>query len=214
MKRLIAFTCLFFSLVIAHAQGFSGSIEFKYASQKDTVPTMNVYYVKNKVVKLDQYSKKSSDIEGSFIFDLNNSKIKFVNPKRKVWGEHKSETPPVIRGQCEVIKGNETKTVAGYKCHDITVKNTEENTTITYWVTEGKFDFFIPMIKLWNRKDKQSIYFSQIKGLPEGSMPLLSEERQLSDHKLVTRLEAIKVSTKTPDDASLDVPPGYTKFDQ
>ncbi len=211
MKQLILLSCFFLSLFQAGAQGFSGSIEFKQYTQKDTFN--NIYLVKSKLVKLNQFSKKSTNIEGSFIFDLAGNTIRFVNPKRKVWGEHKSETMPVIHGKCEVTKGSATKSVAGVKCLEYTVANTEENTSITYWIAENKFDFFLPLIKLWNRKDKQSIYFNQIKDLPEGSMPLYSEEKQISDGKLITKLEVTKINNKTPDDASLDVPPGYTKFD-
>ncbi|MEO6303834.1 MAG: hypothetical protein ABIP51_11750, partial [Bacteroidia bacterium] len=71
-----------------------------------------------------------------------------------------------------------------------------------------------PVIKLWNRKDKQSVYFNQIKDLPEGSMPLLSEEKQLSDGKLLTKLEVVKIGRTVPEQASLEVPPNYNKFDQ
>jgi hypothetical protein len=211
MKHLIALSIIFFSVFKLSAQGFNGSIEFKSYKEKDT--SLNVYHVKGKLVKLDKYTKMTNVIEGSFIFDLAVGKIRFVNPKRKVWGEHISETAPVIRGHCEVSKGNGSKTVAGVKCHEYTVKNTEENTIITYWVAESKFDFFVPLIKLWNRKDKQSIYFNQIKDLPEGSMPLWSEEKQISDGKSITKLEVTKISNKTPDEASLSVPAGYTKFD-
>jgi hypothetical protein len=72
----------------------------------------------------------------------------------------------------------------------------------------------MPVVKLWNRKDKQSIYLCQIKDLPEGSMPLLSEEKQISDGKSITKLEVVKIGKKVPDDASLEVPPTYNKFDQ
>ena len=158
--------------------------------------------------------EKTNAIEGSFIFDLNTNSIKFVNPKRKVWGEHKSETPPIVKGVCVFTKGTNTKSIQGVKCVEYTVKNTEENTSITYWVAENKFSFFVPVIKLWNRKDKQSVYFNQIKDLPEGSMPLFSEEKQINDGKLITKLEVVKIGKKVPDDASLVVPPNYNKFDQ
>ena len=213
MKTILYFILiLFFTVVKTQAQGFNGSIDFKKYTLRDT--NSNVYVVKNKLVKLEQYSKKANNIEGSFLFDLSAGKIRWVNPTRKVWGEHRSETASLVRGQCEVSKGVGTKSIAGVKCHDYTVKNTEENTSITYWVAEGNYDFFVPLIKLWNRKDKQSIYFSQIKDLPAGSMPLLSEEKQMSDGKMVTKLEVTKINTKTPDDASLEVPAGYTRFDQ
>jgi len=210
MKKILIIVTAFLSLSQLIAQNFSGDIEFKYATQKDT--TVNIYIVKNKMVKLDQYGKKGN-VEGSFLFDLAANEVKFLNPKRKLWGMQKSETPQVIRGTCLVTKGG-SKTILNIKCTEYIVKNVEENTVITYWIAEGKYPFFAPLVKLWNRKDKQSIYFGQIKPLPEGSMPLLSEERQLTDNKLLTRLEVTKFVNSAPADASFAIPEGYTKFDQ
>lgn len=212
MKKILFALALYFGLFQITAQNFNGTIEFKYTTQKDT--NTNVYIVKDKLIKLDQYSKKTNAIEGSFIFDLTTNKIKWTNPKRKVWGESKSETPPIVKGVCVATKGTNTKSIQGIKCTEYTVKNTEENTVITYWIAENKFSFFVPVIKLWNRKDKQSVYFNQIKDLPEGCMPLLSEEKLITDGKTITKLEVVKISKKIPDGASLEVPTTYSKFDQ
>jgi hypothetical protein len=198
--------------VLMSAQSFTGSIEFKYFTTKDT--TINIYNIKDKAVKLDQFGKKTGAVEGSFVFDLNANTIKFVNPKRKVWGEHKSDTPPILKGVCESSKTKNTKTVQGVKCNEYVVKNTEENTVISYWVAGGKYEFFVPLVKLWNRKDKQSIYFNNIKDLPEGAMPMLSEEKQISDGKVVTRLEVTKITKGGIDEAKLQVPADYKKFEQ
>ncbi len=211
MKKLLIASALFCSGIIAYAQNFNGSIEFKYSTQKDT--TTNIYLVKDKLVKLDQYGKKSGAIEGSFIFDIAGNSIKFVNPKRKVWGNHKSETPPIVKGICAVTKGG-SKKIQGINCTEYVVKNTEENTVISYWVATDKFTFFLPVLKMWNRKDKQSIYFGKIDGLPEGSMPLMSEEKLIKENKIVTKLEVVKIGKTIPTDASLEVPAGYNKFDQ
>lgn len=198
--------------VLISAQSFTGSIEFKYFTTKDT--TINIYNIKDKAVKLDQFGKKTGAVEGSFVFDLGANTIKFVNPKRKVWGEHKSDTPPILKGVCESSKTKNTKTVQGVKCNEYIVKNTEENTVISYWVAGGKYEFFVPLVKLWNRKDKQSIYFNNIKDLPEGAMPMLSEEKQISDGKLITRLEVTKITKGGIDEAKLAVPSDYKKFEQ
>lgn len=212
MKKIILCFTIVFSSALISAQTFNGTIEFKYTTQKDT--SNNVYMVKNKLVRLDQYSK-TGNVTGSFIFDLNANTVRFINPKRKLYGSQKSETPQVIRGECIVIKGNAPKTISKMKCTEYTVKNAEENTVITYWIAEGtKFSFFSPLITLWNRKDKQSIYFGQIKGIPAGSMPMLSEERQLTDGKLLTRLEVISINNTAPNDSNFQIPEGYTKFDQ
>lgn len=198
--------------VMAIAQSYEGSIEFKMETSKDT--TTNIYYVKGNDVKLDQIGRKSGKVEGSFVFDLSSNEIKFVNPVRKVWGEHKSETAPSIKGTCVTTKGANTKMVQGQKCTEYIVKNTEENTQITYWLANNKYDFFAPLVKIWNRKDKQSIYFNQIKDLPKGSMPLLSEEKTISDGKLVSKLEVSKISKGSIDGSKLAIPSEYKKFEQ
>ncbi len=212
MNKILIIVSVFFSLTMANAQGFSGNIDFKYSTQKDT--TSNVYWVKDKHVKLDQYSRKGNNVEGSFLFDLGAGEIKFLNPKRKLWGKQKSETPQIIKGECVVTKGSAIRKIAGVKCTEYTVKNVVENTMITYWIAEEQFNFFMPLIKLWNRKDKQSIYLNQIKNLPTGSMPLMSEEKSLADGKLLTKLEVTKIVTTAPADSFFDIPAGYTKFEQ
>lgn len=212
MKKIFLPLAIYFGLFQISAQNFNGTIEFKQTTQKDTIA--NVYLIKDNIVKLDRYGKKSTELEGSFIFDLTANKIKWTNPKRKVWGESKSETQPIIKGVCVATKGTNTKSIQGIKCNEYTVKNTDENTIITYWVAENKFGFFVPLIKLWNRKDKQSVYFNQIKDLPEGCMPLLSEEKQITDGKFISKLEVTKIGRKAPDNANLEVPATYIKFDQ
>jgi hypothetical protein len=199
--------------ILVKAQSFNGTIEFKYFTAKDT--TTNIYLVKDKTVKLDQFGKKSGSVEGSFVFDLTANSIKFVNPKRKVWGEHKSETPPIIKGVCEVKKTSNTKSIQGVKCTEYVVKNNEENTMISYWIANsGKYDFFVPLVKLWNRKDKQSIYFNQIKDIPSGAMPMLSEEKEISTGNIVTRLEVTKIAKGPVEDSKLAIPAEYKKFEQ
>jgi hypothetical protein len=99
-------------------------------------------------------------------------------------------------------------------CTDYIVKNASANTIITYWLADNQFNFFQPLVKLWNRKDKQSLYFGKLTELGEGAMPMLSEERQISDGKLLTRLEVTRITTTPPADTTLDVPAGYSKFNQ
>ncbi len=209
LKLLAASVVLSFT---AFAQNYEGTIEFKMETNRDT--TTNIYYVKGNDVKLDQIGRKSGKVEGSFVFNLTSNEIKFVNPVRKVWGEHKSETVAMIKGNCVTVKGTNVKTIQGQKCTEYTVTNTEENTIITYWMASGKYDFFMPLVKAWNRKDKQSIYFNQIKDLPKGSMPLLSEEKTISEGKIMSKLEVSKMTKGNIDAAKLAIPADYKKFEQ
>jgi hypothetical protein len=210
MKKIILLFA-FAAFNLATFAQFEGTIEFRQETKKDT--NINIYYVKGNNVKLDQIGKKSGKVEGSFVFDLTAKTIKFVNPARKVWGDHKSETPPTIQGTCEIVHSKTTKMVAGKMCNEYTVKNTAENTTITYWISAEKYGFFIPMVQLWNRKDKQSIYFNQIKDLPKGAMPMLSIESTL-DGKQVSKLEVTKLEKKAIDAAMVAIPADFKKFEQ
>ena len=45
-------------------------------------------------------------------------------------------------------------------------------------------------------------------------MPLLSEEKQITDGKFISKLEVTKIGRKAPDNANLEVPATYIKFDQ
>lgn len=210
MKKGITLLLILLS-VNYFAQSFGGTLEFKLYSLKDTVD--NIYWVKGNKIKLDQYAKKSDKIEGSFVLNLDTKVIHWVNPKRKLYGVLKSEIPPVVNGKCETSKGK-SKTIMGVKCTEYTVKNTEENTIITYWITTDKYDFFMPMMQLWNRKDKQNVYFNKIKNLPKGSLPILSEERTITDNKFVSKLEMIKIDKKVLEDSKLDLPADYNDFDK
>jgi hypothetical protein len=211
MKNIFIFFFALFSFLQLKAQEFNGRIDFKYYTLKDT--TNNIYFVKDKIVKLDNFVKTTPVMEGSYVFDLALNKIKFVSVKRKLWGEHTSVTPPPLKGVCEVIKGKNTKTLNGIKCKEYIVKNNEENTEITYWMAEEKFNFFIPMMKLWNGKYRQSVYFNKIADLPTGSMPMKSVEKRISDGKVISILEVVKINKKKPDEASLQIPADYSKVE-
>ncbi len=206
---VVSLTLSIFSI----AQSFEGTIEFKMETSKGD-STTNIYYIKGNDVKLDQIGHKSGKVEGSFIFNIATKEIKFVNPVRKIWGVTNSETMPIIIGSCVATKGPNSKTIQGQKCTEYVVKNIEENTQITYWIVSGKYDYFVPLVKMWNRKDKQSVYFNQIKDLPKGSMPLLSEEKTITDGKTLSRLEVSKITKIGIDESKLSVPADYKKFEQ
>lgn len=212
MRIKCAIVFVFVCVQIFAQKNFQGKIEFLYY-KNDT--TKNVYWAKDNLVRLDQYSKSNNgNLEGSFLFNLNTKEIKMLSHKRKLWNYHKSTVPPTIKGQCEIIKTNNKKKIAGKQCTEYIVKNTAEDTEISYWICADKhYDFFIPMLQLWNRKDKQSVYFNEIKNLENGSMPFLSVEKQISTGKIVSKLEVTKVSEEKLSDTVFSVPADYKKFE-
>lgn len=215
MRHWLCIICGSYILSFVSAQqSFVGKIEFLYYQTIDS--TKNVYTIKNKLVRLDQYSKKKDgSIEGRFLLDLNKNEIKIISPKRKIWNIHHSKITPIIKGECHVTRTGHTKKIAGMECVEYIVTNQYEDTEITYWICEkGHFDFFIPMLQLWNRKDKISVYFNQIKNLPAGSMPMLAIEKKISTGTIMTKIETIQVHTEKIDDSVFIIPKDYKKFEE
>jgi hypothetical protein len=216
MKKINLFIAALAISAASVAQNFEGTIAFRMEAKKDT--TNNIYNVKGTTVKLEQFAKRSGKVAGGFVFDLTAKTIKFYNPDRKIWGLQKAEGASGMQGTCKVEKTKNTKTyLEKYKCTEYVVSNEVEKTKISYWIYSPekkgpKFDFFSNMINLWNRKDKVSVYFRQIKGLPAGSIAMYSTE--LLDGKQVGMLEMQKIDAKTMTDADVAVPADYKKFEQ
>jgi hypothetical protein len=210
MKQL--FTVLLSSLVLTtYAQSFEGTVEFNHENTKGS--TKNIYYVKDNLVRLEQFSKTTSKPEGAFVFDLKINNIKFISHGRKVWGDYKPETAPVLKGSPEITKGG-MKKLQGQNCQEYTVEYKEENLKIVYYIAKGKFDFFNPLVTLWNRKDKQStVYRMLMKELPKGSIPMLSIEYG-ADGKQVSKLEIKKIKDQDLLPEEVAVPEDYKKFQE
>ncbi len=210
MKKIIAI--IFATITLSSvAQSFEGTVEFNHENSKGT--TKNIYYVKDELVRLEQFSKTTGKPEGAFVFDIKNNLIKFISHGRKVWGDYKPENSPLLKGTPEIVKGG-TKKIAGQVCQEYTVSYKEENLKIVYYIAKGKYDFFNPLVDLWNRKDKQStVYRALLKELPKGSMALLSIEYG-ADGKQVSKLEVAKIKSQDLLPEEVAVPEDYKKFQE
>lgn len=209
MKSLVASLCCFLLLSTANSQSFEGRIQFTFRTPKDT--TTNVYQVKGDKVRLDQYGSKSKNVEGSFLFDLKAKKITGINHTRKMYDEVKPAAAPAkIPGKFTVKKSNETKSIQGMKCTKYVVTNTEDKTIYNFYIAQNKFDFFAPLMALWNRKDKASVYFQQITGL-KGAFPMLAIQTDIVGNEK-ERIEVTQVEKKTVDATAFQAPQGYKQY--
>ncbi|MFH1005829.1 MAG: DUF4412 domain-containing protein [Bacteroidota bacterium] len=190
------------------AQSFEGTIEFKKQTFTDTVNY--VYYIKGDMVRIDEIGSKFKKVEGSFIVDIKSNKMFSMSHERKLYSEQSPGTPAVINGKPEVTKTKNIKTLQGYKCTEYIVKNEEEKVEVSYWVANGKFDFFSDLLKTLNRKDKSSVYFQQITDT-KGMFPFLSSQKN-SEGKEETRLEVTKIQKKIIDANTFEIPKNYQKF--
>ena len=194
----------------AVAQTFEGVIEFKKATTTDT--TNYIYYVKGNQVRIDEIGSKSHKVEGTFIVDMDAKTMTSLNHERKLYMDQATPAAPVIKGTCEVKKGQNVKNLQGFKSVEYVVTNNEENTKITYWIADGKFAFFDKLLHQLNRKDKSSTYYLQIQDV-KNMFPMLSIQTDLNGKEQV-KLEVTKITKKEIDPSMFLIPKGYNKFEK
>ena len=192
------------------AQSFEGVIEFKKATPVDT--TTYIYYVKGDKVRIDEMGTKSHKVEGTFLIDLKAKTMVALNIDRKLYTNQPARTAPTMKGMCNVKKGSTSKTIQGIKCNEYVVTNTEDGTVITYYIADGKYSFFEPLLRLLNRSNKSSMYYLEIQNIKE-SFPMLSIETDLAG-KPVGRLEVTKMTAKALDAGTFEIPKGYKAFEK
>ncbi len=191
---------------------FEGIIRFVQETFSDT--TYYTYYVKGNKVKLEiNEDCKDCDVSDAMLFDLKKQTIVAMKPSLRMYKD--VEIRPYVESKdndFSIIKNSRNKKkIDGYKCEQWRVKNQKENTEITYWVTDGNYYFFEDFLKLWNRSEKQSRYFLQVKSV-NGYFPILSVERSTFREKRM-KLEVIKLERKPLEQSIFEIPIEYKNYD-
>ena len=210
MKKHILVLFLFSAIsVISLAQPFEGVMDFNKISAVDTIKYR--YYVKGNNVRIEEMNKKGV-IAGIMLVDLVKGNILALSPDRKMYMEVPALSKPIITGKVEVNKTSGTKIINGYTCKLWRMRNKAENTEVSYWVAEDKFDFFNGLLKVLNRKDKLSVYFMQAPTVV-GAMALEATERNLlRDFK--NAIVTTKIEKKVLDASLFSIPAEYKKYDK
>jgi len=197
----------------SHLPKFEGKIKFARITQTDT--TYFAYLVKGKKVKFISYDPCIADenLQEYLLFDLAKQEMIAVKPLFKTYIvlQNKPLTP-LPKKEFKIIKSKNNKKILNETCYQWRVKNKKENTEIAYWVNNKyNYEFFVPLLTLWNRIEKSSSYFLQI---PEnkGVFPYLSTERSVvRDFRM--KLAVIEISYQPLDDSLFIIPAEYTNYD-
>lgn len=198
---------LFFIGFPVSTQTFEGNISFVEQKLSDTV--YYTYYIKGNFVRIDSYDRNQNQIR-SIIIDLEKNEMTSLNHERKLF-INKPVLPKMLNEEgFEIIKTGNTKMINGYRCYQWRVKNIDNNTEIAYWVTEGNFDFFIDMLKLFDETEKTSMYYLQIPN-NTGYFPIVSEERTLLRHTRL-RLEVLEINEEAVSSNIFTIPSDYKPF--
>jgi hypothetical protein len=188
---------------------FNGTIEFKKVVGK--IEVSYKYFVSGDNIRVEEINE-GGNIDGIQIMDLKKETIIALSPERKMYMDVPNKRPSTEL-DVKIDKTGKSKTIMGMKCNEIVVTAEGKDRRIVYWVTDGDYNFFIPMLKTLNRKENQAMFYLQIPGM-EGKFPVLSQEYAISTGALVSELSTVSVKKGTVDGGMFKIPSDYSKFER
>jgi Domain of unknown function (DUF4412) len=205
MFRNLFTLCFTLFTGLAGAQGFEGIIEFKKQLPGDSVNL--VYSVKGDQVRIDEIRARTHNIFGSFLLDLKSGSRIFINHAKKEWTQLGNTGKPDVPASLTVVSTKESKSFFGNKCNKHIVKNTTDNSAIHYYVAAGKYQFFVPMLELLNRREDFSTHYLALP-VKDGSFPFLAVKYDAAG-KEAGRLEVTRIEKKVISATVFDLPKDY-----
>ncbi len=187
---------------------FEGTIDFIQSDGIDT--SYYKYYVKGNNVKIDNFDRKTKNIEGTFLIDLSTKKMTALSPVRKIYYDQPSGAPIKPGGTPKMTKTGASKKINGYTCNEYLVVNADEGKKIHYWMASGHFDFFQGMLEILNRKDPFSVYYLSMPAM-KGMFPMLAIEEDIAGNKK-SEMKAEKIDKGAISDDTFKIPAGYKEF--
>ncbi len=192
----------------AVAQRFEGEIGF--TKTIGPVTADYVYYVKEDMIRVEELDETGT-IQGIMIVNTAENSVVALSPERKMYIDVPNRRK-VKESDIEVNQTGNKQTINGYECFEWVVDSNEDGRKVSYWVAQDDFDFFIPMLKTLNRKDKMALYYIN---LPDanGSFPMRGREVK-SDGVELTKLEVTKIEKSALQASLFEIPKGYSKFER
>ncbi|MGE0635093.1 MAG: DUF4412 domain-containing protein [Bacteroidia bacterium] len=209
MKKLFFTFLLFGFIASSFAQSFEGIIDFR-----KTTGAEKVYYsytVKGNKVRIDEKTEDGKTLIATLLVDLNSKEILALSHDRKLFMKREAKTTERVAGSPKIVRSGNHRFIQGYDCEQWRVKNETENTEISYWVTKGNYDFFLPLLGVLGRKDRFATYYLSIPDR-EGYFPVDAVERDVQRNEK-GRLEVLQIAEKKLDDNLFVVPKTYMQME-
>ena len=192
----------------AEAQSFEGSISFK--KSVGPITANYTYHVKGDKVRIEEIDEEGN-VQGIMLVNTAQNEVLALSPERKMFIEVPNKRPN-RKTELSIEETKNTTKILGMECKEWKVISAEDNREISYWLAHKNFDFFVPMLKTLNRKDKLAVFFLKLPA-QNGAFPLLGVERQ-DDGTELTKLEVKEVKEVELSDDLFTIPSGYTKFER
>ncbi|HSH50481.1 MAG TPA: DUF4412 domain-containing protein, partial [Bacteroidales bacterium] len=110
-----------------------------------------------------------------------------------------------------VIKTDNIRMIKGKECYQWRVRNVEQNTEVTYWVSESNFHFFNDFIKLLNCTERTFTFYEKIPD-SQGFFPMYTVERTLL-RKIKKQISVIEINHQKVNDTTFEIPKNFNKVE-
>lgn len=211
MKVIATLTLMMISLLCtteSTAQRFEGTIGF--TKNIGPVTAKYTYHVKDDMIRVEELDELG-EIQGIMIVNTTSNTVVALSPERKMYIDVPNRRK-TNQTDTDVKTTGKTQTINGYDCEEWLVKSPEDGREVSYWVATKNFDFFLPMLKTLNRKDKMALYYMDLPNAA-GSFPMKGTEVK-SDGMELTRLEVDLVKNEALSAELFEIPSDYSKFER
>jgi len=200
---------LFITAPVNNSDSFEGKIKLVEESNYNT--TFYTYTIKNKQIRVDKFDQNHEIIQ-SMLVNLENEQMIVLSPSKKLYTyQELSRNLNTTNENFEVIKTKNTRLLNGKKCYQWRVRNVEQNTEVTYWVSESNFYFFNDFIKLLNCTEQTFTFFEKIPN-SQGFFPILTVERTLL-RKIKKQISVIEINHQKVNDTTFEIPKDFNEVE-
>lgn len=207
MKNFLITLLLSFAIHVVYAQDFEGIVEFKL--QEGTAIENSVWYVKGDMVRVDEFETGTRVLKGCYLINTKDSSIRYLDHKAKIATAFTRLVPFILIGTTVETTKN-TKEVLTFKTTESVVKLPGDS-TLSYWMNNGKFGFFKTAAKLMGPLNTYFNYY-WVLDPKDGSMPMLVIKKN-SKGEETGRLEVIRIEKRDIDEKLFAVPADYKQQD-
>lgn len=209
MKKMLLSLLLVGFILSSLAQPFEGVIDFRKTAGEEKI--YYSYTVKGNKVRIDEKSEDGKAIIATLLVDLSSKEIFALSHDRKLFMKREPKTTERVAGSPKIVRSGNRRFIQGFDCEQWRVKNEAENTEISYWVTKGNYDFFLPLLGVLGRKDRFATYYLSIPDR-EGYFPVDAVERDVQRNEK-GRLEVIQITEKKLEADFFVVPKNYMQME-
>lgn len=195
------------SVSLPNVANFEGKIKLVKESIYDTL-VLNLL-VKGDWIRMDEFNS-NGELNQSFLINLKNEKIYALSFAKKQYAELEQTSTSLTTSNLEVIKSPNSKEINGTVCNQWRVKDKNNNTVVTYWMSKQHFDFFPILVDVLS---KSQTPLSILSTLPNSSNIFPMEVVSRTNlRKFMESIRVVKIENKSLPKQDFIIPKNFREL--